>query len=206
MPLRNQANHSLKEEKQRYGFKKNEDHGRQHGDRIRLVCVHRCGRHLSHHAVVRHGGRNGQDVRCEQEKPVRQTRSHHRNAVGGRRFRRRARLPRGRRPDHDLHRLAGPAADDPEHVQNRGRISAGRDARLGALALHTGAVHLRRPFRHLRLPPDRLCDAVLQQPAGVHGPGRRRPPRRHQGQHAGHAFLRRLPHFPRDPENPHLGL
>ena len=34
------------------------------------------------------------------------------------------------------------------------------------------AVHLRRPLRRLCMPPDRLCHAVLQQPARGYGPGR----------------------------------
>ncbi len=39
----------------------------------------------------------------------------------GRRRRRRARRAAGRRADHDLHGVAGPAAHDPQHVQDRGR-------------------------------------------------------------------------------------
>ena len=67
-------------------------------------------------------------------------------------------------------------------------------------------LHLRRPFRHLRLPPDRLCHAVLQQPAGGYGPGRCGPSVRHQGPRPLPALLRRLPHLPRDPEDRDVGL
>ena len=45
----------------------------------------------------------------------------HGDAVGGGRGGRRARRASGRRPRHHLHRLPGPAPDDPQHVQDRGR-------------------------------------------------------------------------------------
>ena len=35
-----------------------------------------------------------------------------------------------------------------------------------------GAVHLRRSLRRVCMPPDRLCDALLQQPPRGYGPGR----------------------------------
>jgi hypothetical protein len=45
--------------------------------------------------------------------------------------------------DHHLHRFAGLAADDPEYVQDRGRIAAQRDPCVGACAGVSCAVHLR---------------------------------------------------------------
>ena len=51
------------------------------------------------------------------------------------------------------------------------------------------AEHLRRPLRRLRLPSDRLCHAVRDQPAGSHGPGRCCPPGRHRGPRSLHQLL-----------------
>ena len=47
-------------------------------------------------------------------------------------------LQAGRARD-DVHRVAGPAADDPQHVQDRGRADALHDARGGADARHARA-------------------------------------------------------------------
>ena len=47
-----------------------------------------------------------------------------RDAVGGRRRRRGPRRAAGGRAGDDLHGVAGPAADDPEHVQDRRRADA----------------------------------------------------------------------------------
>ena len=52
----------------------------------------------------------------------------HRDAERGRRGRRRPRRLAGRRPGDDVHRLAGPAADDPQHVQDRRRADARRSS------------------------------------------------------------------------------
>ena len=68
------------------------------------------------------------------------------DAVRRRRGRRGARRAAGRRARDHLHGVAGPAADDPEHVQDRRRADAVRDARGGAHARHARAVDLRRPL------------------------------------------------------------
>ena len=49
-----------------------------------------------------------------------------RDAVRSRRRRCCARLSGGGRAHHHVHRLPGPAADDPQHVQDRRRAAAGR--------------------------------------------------------------------------------
>ena len=45
-----------------------------------------------------------------------------------------------------LHRLPGPAADDPAHVPNRGLHAARCHARLRPDGVHPRPVHLRRPL------------------------------------------------------------
>ena len=47
---------------------------------------------------------------------------------------------------HHLHRLPGPAADDPAHVPNRGLHAARCHARLRPDGVHPRPVHLRRPL------------------------------------------------------------
>ena len=91
---------------------------------------------------------------------------------GGRRRRRPWRAPGRRARDH-LHRVAGPAADDPQHVQDRRRADAVRDARRRADARDARAVDLRRPLRRDGLPPDRLRAPVLELGAGGARHGRR---------------------------------
>ena len=82
----------------------------------------------------------------------------------GRRGGRRARRAAGRRAGDDVHGVAGPAADDPQHVQDRRRADAVHDARRGAHAGHPRPVHLRRPLRRDGLPPDRLRHARARTP------------------------------------------
>ena len=48
---------------------------------------------------------------------------------------------------HDLHRVAGPVADDPQHVQDRRRADAGGHPRRRPHRGHARAVDLRRPQR-----------------------------------------------------------
>ena len=108
-----------------------------------------------------------------------------------------ARRAAGRGAGDDLHRLAGPAADDPEHVQDRRRADAGGAARRRPLAGRPGAVDLRRPLRRDGRAADRLRAAGL----GV-GAGGARPGAGGARRDAGHpgavrAFLRRLPHLAR---------
>jgi pyruvate-ferredoxin/flavodoxin oxidoreductase len=86
----------------------------------------------------------------------------HGDAVRGRRRRRGARRAAGGRPDHHLHRLAGPAADDPQHVQDR-RRAAPRLARGAAQPGRPGPVDLRRSQRRHGLPATgfaMLCSAT----------------------------------------------
>ena len=64
-------------------------------------------------------------------------------------------LQAGALTDH-VHRVAGTAADDPEHVQDRRRADPVLHARLGAHRGHPRAVHLRRPLRCHGLPADGL--------------------------------------------------
>ena len=111
-----------------------------------------------------------------------------------------------RRSDHYLYRFPGPAADDPQYVQDRSRAAACRVPCVRPYRVHPGAEHLRRPQRCNGLPPDRLCHAVRGQCAGGHGPVPRGPSGRPFRQGAVHQLLRRLPYQPRDPEDRRLGL
>ena len=92
-----------------------------------------------------------------------------RDAVRRGRCRCRPRRAAGRRADHHLHRQPGPAADDPEHVQDRRRTDLDRLPCLGPRHCRPGPLHLRRPFRRHGLPLHRLGHALLQQRPGSHG-------------------------------------
>ena len=83
-----------------------------------------------------------------------------RDAVRGRRGRRGARRAAGRRADDDLHGVAGPAAHDPQHVQDRRRADLVRHARVGPHARHPRPLDLRRPLRRDGGPADRLRAAL----------------------------------------------
>ncbi len=88
-----------------------------------------------------------------------------------------ARCLAGGQPDHDLHGVAGPAAHDPQHVQDRRRADQLLHARGRSHRGHPCPVHLLRPLRRDGLPADRLCPALLQLRAGgsrlrLHWPGR----------------------------------
>ena len=118
-----------------------------------------------------------------------------RDAVGRRRRGRRARRAAGGCAHDDLHGVAGPAADDPEHVQDRRRADGVRHARRGPHRRDPRAVDLRRPLGRDGVPPDRVRDAVLGLGAG--GPRLRRDRARGdaRGARAVPALLRRLPHL-----------
>ena len=108
-----------------------------------------------------------------------------------------ARRPPGRGAEHDVHGIPGPAADDPQHVQDRRRAHLDGVPRGRAVARGAGAVDLRRPLRRDGGAADRLRAAVV----GV-GAGGARPRARRAGGHAAHpgavrALLRRLPHLAR---------
>ena len=71
----------------------------------------------------------------------------------------------GRCADHHLHRFPGPAADDPQYVQNCRRAAALRNSTyLPAAVAHPCTDHFRRSFRRICLPPDRFCHALLAAP------------------------------------------
>ena len=96
----------------------------------------------------------------------------------------------------------GPAADDPEHVQDRRRADAGGLPRHGARGRHARAVDLRRPQRRHGRALDRLraCSSSVVG-AGSAGPRRDRARGDARIAHAVPAFLRRLPHVARAPED-----
>ena len=102
-------------------------------------------------------------------------------AVRSRRRRQRARLSQRRCADHHLHRLSGPAADDPQHVQDRRRAAALRVPRFRPCGRVPRAEHFRRPRRRVRLPSDRLRHAGGDQHSGDHGPLPGGAPVRHPG-------------------------
>ena len=118
---------------------------RQRGLRQRRVPPQRGVRDLSDHAVVDDGGTGRSVVRRAPPEHLGRRADRHRDAERGRRGRRRPRLAAGRRADDDLHGVAGPAADDPEHVQDRRRTDAGGLPCGGAGARLARAVDLRRP-------------------------------------------------------------
>ena len=63
--------------------------------------------------------------------------------------------------DHDLHRFAGPAAHDPDHVQGRRRADVDGLPRVGAYRRHPCPVDLRRSQRRDGRARDRLRPARL---------------------------------------------
>ena len=79
-----------------------------------------------------------------------------RDAERGRRGGRAARRAAGRRARDDVHGLAGPAADDPEHVQDRGRADRRGACTWPRARSRRRAVDLRRPLRRDGGAPDRL--------------------------------------------------
>ncbi len=58
------------------------------------------------------------------------------------------------RAGHDVHVVAGPAADDPEHVQDRGRADEHGDSRRSPRRGRAGAVDFRRPSGRDGHPPN----------------------------------------------------
>ncbi len=115
----------------------------------------------------------------------------------GRRGRRGAWRAAIRRIDHDVHRLAGAAADAAQHVQDRRRTDADGVPHRRPRARDPGAVDLRRPFRRHGGAHDGICHAVVGLGAG----GARRRADRPGGDarvaHSVPALLRRIPHLAR---------
>ena len=97
------------------------------------------------------------------------------DAVRGRGGRRGARGAAERRADDDLHRVAGPAADAAQHVQDRRRADADGVPRRGAVDRDAGAVDLRRPSGRDGGALRRLRDARRGVGAGSARPGAGRP-------------------------------
>ena len=100
-------------------------------------------------------------------------------------------------PRDHLHRLAGSAADDPEHVQDRGRTDTGGAACRRSLARSARPVDLRGPLGRDGSPSD-----GLRTPCVGIGPGGTRPGTGRAGRNASdpssvRALLRRLPHVAR---------
>ena len=121
----------------------------------------------------------------------------HRDAERGRRRRRLPRRHSGRSADHHVHGLPGPAADDPEHVQDRRRTLHRRHPRLGPHDRHPRPLHLRRSQRRDGRSPDRVCDAGIHLGPGSPGHGGGRPRRHAAHPDPLHPLLRRVPHQPR---------
>ncbi len=124
-----------------------------------------------------------------------------RDAERRRRRRRGARRAAGRRAGDDVHGEPGPAADDPQHVQDRGRADAGGLPCHGARRRHPRAVDLRRSQRRDGRALDRLRAALVVVGPGGAGPRAHRP--RGDARVAGAVppLLRRVPHVARAPED-----
>ncbi len=120
-----------------------------------------------------------------------------RDAERGRCRRRPSRRAAERRPRDHLHRLAGSAADDPEHVQDRRRADAGGASCRRPLARSAGAVDLRRPLGRDGGPPDGLRSPRVGVRSGGTRPGTGRSGRNASDSSSVRALLRRLPHVAR---------
>ena len=171
---------------------------RQRGRRPRGAPPLGGDRHLSDHARVAHG-RAG---RCLElpgaDQPVGAGSRGHRDAERGGGGRRPARRASARRARHHVHGVPGPAADDPEPLQDRGRAHALRHPRGGSHHRHSRALDLRRSQRRDGGAPDRVCAPRQRLGPGGAGPGAGRPRRVTALPGALPALLRRLPHLPRD--------
>ena len=171
------------------------------GGRLGRVPPERGHRHLSDHAFLEHGRALGRMGGPRPAQHLGHGAAGLGDAVRGRRSGRSARRSPGGRPVDDVHRVAGPAAHDPQHVQDRGRADTLRDARLGAHRGHARPVDLRRPVRRHDLPFHRLRHAGGGLGPGGAGLRRDRARRDAQGAHSVSALLRRLPHFARSGED-----
>ena len=142
------------------------DHGRQHRRRACRLSGQRGLRDLSDHAVLDHGRTRRRMGGGRRHEHLGQRPGRAGDAERGRRRRRGARRAAIRRADDDLHGVAGPAADDAQHVQDRRRADRDGVPRRRARARDPGAVDLRRSFRRHGGAPDRLRAAVLRFGAG----------------------------------------
>ena len=129
--------------------------------------------------------------------PVRHGADGRRDAERGRSRRCAARSAPGRRPHHDLHRVAGPDADAAQHVQDRRRADARGLPRRGPLAGGAGPLDLLRPRRRHGGPSDRVRPPRLGLGAGGPRPGPGGPGGDARVPHPVPALLRRLSHLAR---------
>ena len=127
----------------------------------RRVCAQRSDRDLSDHAGVEYGRVGRRLGGAEAAESVGDCPISGRDGERGRRGGRGTRRAADRIAGHDLHRLAGAAADDSEHVQDRRRIDACGVSRGGAVAGHACAVDLRRSQRRHGRTRNGLGDALL---------------------------------------------
>ena len=105
---------------------------RQRGRRARRLPAERGHRDLPDHALVGDGGMGRPVGGRAPPEPLGHGARRGRDAERGRRGGRAARRAAGRRAGDDLHRVAGPAPDDPQHVQDRRRADADGLPRGGA--------------------------------------------------------------------------
>ena len=126
-----------------------------------------------------------------------------RDAVRGRCRRRAARRTAEGCPRHHLHGIAGPAPDDPQHVQDRRRADPLGHPRLGAHRRHPRALDLRRPQRRDVGPLLRLGHARGRLGAGGPGPGARGARGHAALAHPVPALLRWLPDLARGRQDRH---
>ena len=147
------------------------DDRRQRGRGLGRLPAQRGLLHLPDHAVLADGRAGRRVVEPGPAERLGHRADGRRDAERGRRGRRAARRAAERRAGDDVHRLAGPAADDPEHVQDRRRADAGGAARRRPVAGGAGAVDLRRPLGRDGGAADRLRAARLGVGAGGARPG-----------------------------------
>ncbi len=175
--------------------------GRQRGSGPRRLRRQRGDRDLPDHPRVPDGRALRRLVRGAPAEPVGERAGRRRDAVrGGRRWRPARRAAEGRARD-DVHRVAGTAADDPQHVQDRRRADTGGDPCRRPDGRDPCSVDLRRPQRRDARADDRLGDA-----RGRLGPGGARLRARGPCGDAARAgavppLLRRLPHLARDQQD-----
>ena len=173
------------------------DRGRERGGRERRAPALRGDRDLPHHPVVGHGRARRRVVGPRADEPLGRGADRRRDAERRRRRRRAARRAPGRRARHHVHVIAGPAPDDPRHVQDRRRADAVRDARRGTDGGDARALDLRRSQRRDDRSDDRVRAALLLVGPGDPGHGARRPRRDAPDARPVPALLRRLPHVAR---------
>ncbi len=170
---------------------------RQRSRRQRGLPRFRSDRHLPDHPLLRHGGTVRRMGRPGPQEPVGQRPHRRRTAIGRRRRRHRPWRVAGRCPGHHLHGLAGPAVDDPQHVQDRRRTDADRLPCRRPFRRRPRPVHFRRPLRCDGDAWHRLRPPRLQFGPGGAGHGSHRLGRHARRAHPGAAFFRWLPHLAR---------